>query len=188
MVTAFSDVMTWVEAHPGTAGWAQAIGAILVVIVAIWVPARQRRTARADAERERRLRARSLLILIGPELLELRVDIERALRALSDRETFELQSGFLLENLTVDLPPLIARNIDELYLFGEPAGLTLQQLVSVVLQHGRMRKTAEERAGTRTGESVETLQTSFRPHIELMKRLIDEADEELKPFDISSNP
>jgi hypothetical protein len=72
MIGWFADTITWVEAHPGTAAWAQAIGAILAIIVALLVPARQRQTARSDAERDRRLRARSLLILIAPELLELR--------------------------------------------------------------------------------------------------------------------
>jgi hypothetical protein len=79
---------------------------------------------------------------------------------------------------------LIGRNIEAVHFFGEPAGLTLQQLVSVILQHERMRKVADETVGTRRGQSVAVLQETFRPHVELMKKLLDEAEEELKPFDI----
>lgn len=38
-------MLTWIEAHPNLASWLQAIGAIIAIAIAIWVPYLQRRQA-----------------------------------------------------------------------------------------------------------------------------------------------
>ncbi|MCQ4297484.1 hypothetical protein NAU58_18050 [Pseudomonas stutzeri] len=42
-------VFTWFEAHPGTASWAQAIGTIIALVIAIAVPFHQNRMMRREA-------------------------------------------------------------------------------------------------------------------------------------------
>lgn len=65
--------LCWVEAHPGTAGWAQALGTVLALVVAIFVarmPIREQR--RRDRDAQGRLlvqvmgRAEEVLGYMGP--------------------------------------------------------------------------------------------------------------------------
>ena len=58
-----------VLSHASAPVWVQAIGTILAVSVAIWVPAQQRSHSRKDAEVERRVKARSIALAIYLPLL-----------------------------------------------------------------------------------------------------------------------
>ena len=46
------DFLTWIEAHQGTAAWVQALGAILTILVAIYISRRDIHRAQ-QAERRR---------------------------------------------------------------------------------------------------------------------------------------
>ncbi|MPR12872.1 hypothetical protein [Microvirga tunisiensis] len=43
-------LLKWIEMHPGTASWAQAIGSVLAIAAAIWIASAQSREARREAK------------------------------------------------------------------------------------------------------------------------------------------
>jgi hypothetical protein len=57
------------------AAWVQAIGTIIAIGIAIAVPAWQTRAARQDQKEERDKRANGLLLVMYPELMELRYSV-----------------------------------------------------------------------------------------------------------------
>jgi hypothetical protein len=69
-------ILIWFEAHPGSAGWIQAIVAgiaIVAVYLAATIPVRAEAKAR---EAEKRLRAWGLALLLTPEIIVLKGEIE----------------------------------------------------------------------------------------------------------------
>jgi hypothetical protein len=50
----FTEVLGWIEKHPGLASWVQAIGAIAALGLALWIPNRQRLAERKEVEEKRK--------------------------------------------------------------------------------------------------------------------------------------
>jgi hypothetical protein len=112
-------VLIWFEAHPGTAGWMQAVVAglaIVIVYIAATIPVR---AEAARLERERRLRADGLALLLIPEIIVLKGEIETC-----------IEHGRIYDPpLTV--PLTLASKTDDLYLLGE-AGRRLLQTIGLL--------------------------------------------------------
>jgi hypothetical protein len=53
MVQRYFEFLSWIEAHPGTAGWVQAVGAVLAILLAIAIPFFQHRRERKTAIKKR---------------------------------------------------------------------------------------------------------------------------------------
>ncbi|MGF6244155.1 hypothetical protein P3T42_005920 [Paraburkholderia sp. GAS38] len=53
------SLLHWIEIHPGTATWVQAIGSMLAIAIAIWVPYRQRRGQIIDDRKQQTLKTQS---------------------------------------------------------------------------------------------------------------------------------
>jgi hypothetical protein len=109
-------VLRWLEAHPGTAGWAQAIVAslaILAVYFAATIPVKAEARYRAQ---EKKLRADGMALLLLPEILVLKGEIETL-----------IDSGDIYEP-PVTIPPSLLSRADELYLLGEAGGRLLQAI------------------------------------------------------------
>lgn len=180
-------VTHWFDQHEGLAAWVQAIGTLIALIIAIGVPAWQTHTARQDAKRERLSRARSISILIGPELIACRDQVEYATQVLFGPGPPGLfrNAYNVVTNVAVAIPPQMAAQLDSLYLFGEPAGLTLQQLVSVISQYQDTLQRASQRVTIDTSIAIGEIQEMLSGPLKLMKKLLDKADVELRPYDMS---
>jgi hypothetical protein len=112
-------ILLWFEAHPGTAGWAQAIVAglaIIAVYVAATIPVR---AEASRLERERRLRADGLSLLLLPEILVLKGEIETC-----------IAHGQIYDP-PVTVSTSLSEKTDDLYLLGE-AGRRLLQTIGLV--------------------------------------------------------
>jgi hypothetical protein len=132
----------WIELHPGSASWVQAIGATLAVIAAVLVPALQARHARLQREADRSLRAKSLAIAIYPELLHVRLAHRHTRRRMQDliarkqRDCAtaipELSSTDLADEETRLLIPIteaLRAMVANFYLLGEPIGPQVQKCI-----------------------------------------------------------
>jgi hypothetical protein len=109
-------ILMWFEAHPGTAGWMQAIVAglaIVAVYIAATIPVR---AEAARLERERRLRADGLALLLIPEIAVLKGEIETC-----------IDSGNIFDP-PVTVPVTLSSKTDDLYLLGEPGRRLLQTI------------------------------------------------------------
>jgi hypothetical protein len=109
-------ILIWFEAHPGSAGWLQAIVAgiaIVAVYLAATIPVRAEAKAR---EAERRLRAWGLALLLTPEIIVLKGEIETC-----------IDSGTIYD-APVQVPASLIDKTDQLYLLGETGGRLLQAI------------------------------------------------------------
>jgi hypothetical protein len=180
------QLSTWIEAHPGAAAWVQAVGSLVAIGIAIWVPAWQRRTARRDARDERLAKARSLLMLIGADLIALRVEVDAMNETLSSPPPAGPYRPVvtLANQLAFNVPRMLRERIDSLYLFGEPAGLTLQQLVSTAMQSEKLVQEVKSIVLQSPEISIADVHKMLGGHFRLMWELGATADMELKPFDV----
>ena len=131
---------------PWSAGWFQAVGAILAVAVAIWVPARQHKVAAADAEANRRLKARSLALRLLPALQDFAPLVKTAIE---NTRAARLEGPGpvvmrLVNAATVGAPEELANDVDQLYLLGEKAGFPTQQLFAFLNKHTRELERAQQ--------------------------------------------
>jgi hypothetical protein len=101
-------ILTWIEAHPGTAGWVQAVGAITIIIATWHIAGRDRR----ERMRSERLQAEGMALVLVTEMLAFRGTLERLIDAK------------ILENCVVQAPTILYRFLDRLYMLG-PAGWLL---------------------------------------------------------------
>jgi hypothetical protein len=112
-------ILIWFEAHPGTAGWMQAIVAglaIIAVYIAATIPVR---AEAARLERERRLRADGLALLLTAEIANLKGEIETCIDS-SD-----------IYDPPVTVPVTLTSKTGDLYLLGE-SGRRLLQTIGLV--------------------------------------------------------
>jgi len=129
------------EHHPGTASWAQAVGATLAVIAAVLVPALQSRHTKLQLEADRRLRAKSLAIAIYPELLHIRVAHVRIVRRLKEiisrqhgnnSSRIAIAGADLAEEerrLTIPITETLRGLVPSFYLLGDPIGPQVQKCI-----------------------------------------------------------
>ena len=114
-----SDFLTWIEAHPGIAGWAQASGGVLAFLAALTVPLRIQAIQRRLSKEERRLEARGLAILLYPELIHLEIRLARA-------RNEEIVDGPLIET-----PVHVLSMANRLHVMGRAGDLLLELLASL---------------------------------------------------------
>lgn len=101
----------------------------------------------AAAKQKDRLQARCLAVAVLPELLTLRVLHERATKIISEVWPKAKREGWgtsgtvaSILDAQIQMPPLLNRTVDQLFLL-EEAGPTLLQLITVVLQYDDMIRT-----------------------------------------------
>jgi hypothetical protein len=107
------SLIEWIDEHPGLAAWLQAIFTIIAIVAAIWISHWELRATKRAAGAERRMKAQGLALLLQPELLAFKAQIERCLPGTDDPP---------------NTPETITRFTDQLYLLGPPGGAILQML------------------------------------------------------------
>jgi hypothetical protein len=86
-------ILTWIETHPGTAGWVQAIGAITIILATVHIAGADRR----DRQRKERLEREGIALVLLTELIAFRGVLERA------------KDGGLVADAIIDTPPTLWR-------------------------------------------------------------------------------
>jgi hypothetical protein len=96
----------------------------------------------AVAAQREQLQARCIAVGIAPELEALRIahkNSDRMIDALAElNQSTSMVAHKFLSDACIEIPPILARNVDHFYLLGDPAGPTMLQLVSVTLQYNHM--------------------------------------------------
>jgi hypothetical protein len=117
--------------------WLQAFAAVVALFISVWAALRSGRLER----RRDALEARGIAVAIYPELLQLEV-IMKNTKDYLDRLVDQLAGKVVgqsiamnIENAQIGLPPMIERNVDRLFMLGEPAGPACLQLVNVINQY-----------------------------------------------------
>lgn len=173
------DVLSqWIELHPGLAAWLQAIGSLVAIGIAIWVPARYHKLARSAAANEHKLRTRTLVNLLGPALWEFRAAIDDVIRVLGAPHPANSPSARLqlLHDTQIALPPFLLRDMNEFSLFGDGEGPTLVALIAAVEEYDRAwRSQAGEGA-----LDIDSIYTELAPRAAELKKRYAPALQSLK--------
>ena len=162
--------------------WLQSFAAIVALFIAVWG------TLRADKaiKRRERLQARCIATAIFPDFLVIEVCVERSRKFLetltATAENYVGQSvSASVQGVQIELPAMLMRNVDSLYMLGEPAGPTCLQLVSVVLQYNDLVQTAAAQIATMNkGEWADHL-GALGGHLKAIQILITQAQAEVAP-------
>jgi len=166
-----------------TATGVQAVATVLALYLGVWAP----RRAEQIAQRKERLQARCIAVAIEPDLqyLEVKLDNARGMLEVQSKIPGQVNAiGFsnLLRSVQLEIPPMLDRNVDQLYLLGESAGPTVLQLVTVALQYNAMIEVASSRCLNEAHVSPRVHANHLLGHITLMDKLIGEAGKEIKPI------
>jgi hypothetical protein len=114
-------LIDWIDGHPNLAAWVQAIGAIIAIFAAFLISHFEVRATRKAAGEERRMKAQALALLLQPQLLAFKGELE------SDPLLRGRGVG-PLEIAPLEPPKAIIDLADQLYLLGSPGGAILQML------------------------------------------------------------
>lgn len=120
--------------------WLQAFAAMVALGISVWATLK----ATAGDKRRDRLQSRGIAVAIYPEILKLEVTIPStrdALATLIERNRNLVgQSVAASVQLTgrIEIPPMLDRNIDRLFMLGDIAGPSCLQLVNVLLQYNSL--------------------------------------------------
>src|SRR5258708_3422376 len=123
------DLPAWLQAFA-------AIVALVISVVALW-------QTNAVERRRDRMRARGIAVAVYPELLKLCDavrDTDQGLARLKQRSTTLVGQaiGATVQTGVIAVPYMLERNVDNLYLLGEPAGPACLQLVNVLNQYNAL--------------------------------------------------
>lgn len=116
--------------------WLQTVAAIVALAISMWAVLRQN-----SAERRRdKLRARAIAIAVYPEVLELEraIDIKRAwIRSILDQSSMLVGASIAasFENFVVEPPPMLGRQVDNLWLLAGDAGPAALRLLAMLDQY-----------------------------------------------------
>jgi hypothetical protein len=160
-----------------------------------WLQARATRQAAdrqiAAAARKDRLQARCIAVGISPELLALEVAHERAYKTISEEfprakiaqpALLTIQIVALIRSVQIAIPPLLSRNVDQLYIL-EDAGPSLLQLVSITLQYNQMVSTLAEQISQRIDDfNPQAHQKDLFGHLHGIAQLLSESQQHIAPI------
>jgi hypothetical protein len=138
------SILVWIEAHPGTAGWLQAVGATAIIIATVHISGADRR----ERLRTTRLRAQGMAILLHTEMLAFRGTLERVI----DKS--------IVSESRVQAPTILYKLIEDLYLLGPAGGDFLQMLSALgannVFVDGLIPLMSSQRANDEAWPQVKT--------------------------------
>ena len=110
-----SAALQWFEAHPGTAGWLEAVGSISAIVFVYLFALLQNRRIKSHENTDRIRRAQGIALVLIPVLTAFRPKIEAA----------------IIQQSQPSPPDEIMHLLDQLYILGVAGGLILQMVATL---------------------------------------------------------
>jgi hypothetical protein len=120
----------WLEAHPGTANWLDAIGSIAAIVFVGLFALSQARRARSHEDLDRIRRAQGLALILVPVLRDFKPKIEAA----------------IIQESKLEPPDEVLHLLDQLYVLGVAGGFVLQ-MVAILRAHQRAEALTNDENG-----------------------------------------
>jgi len=105
-------IFTWIECHPGTAAWVQAVGAFIIFAATVRMALADRR----DRQRKERLEREGIALILLNEMIAFRGVLERA------------EDGGLVADGIINTPRMLWRFAERLHILGKGGGALSQML------------------------------------------------------------
>ena len=88
----------------------------------------------------------------------------------------------LQQAATITLPPMLERNIDQLYLLGSSAGGSCIQLINVLWQHNELAERLATRVPTMNAEQWPEAVGHLEQHLNLLEGVVAKCEHEVGPI------
>lgn len=166
------------------------IGGVLALIAGVvaYVGARQAAANQIGAmARKDRLQARAIIVGVFPELLALQVEHDMASRVVNEQFPSvrgQLTSGIVdvIRSAQIRIPPLLGRNVDNLYVV-QPGAASLLQIVSFTLQYNDLVETlAQQIAQDANRFDPQRHQQALSGHLTAIAMALGDAIREISPI------
>jgi hypothetical protein len=124
----------WLEAHPGTANWLEAIGSIAAIVFVGLFALSQARRARSHEDLDRIRRAQGLGLILVPVLREFKPKIEAA----------------IIQESKLEPPDEVLHLLDQLYVLGVAGGFVLQMVATLQAHQRAVTPPNDEKSDARS--------------------------------------
>jgi hypothetical protein len=164
--------------------WLSAFAAMIALGISVWATLK----ATAGDKRRDRLESHGIAVAIYPEVLKLPTIIQNArdaLARLKERDCYlagQSISAHLQFASRIEIPPMLDRNIDRLFMLGDVAGPACLQLVNILLQHNTLVDDIAARiAVLNAGQWTEGIGHLER-HLTLLDGVVAKCKHEVQPL------
>jgi hypothetical protein len=168
-----TDLPAWLQAFA-------AIVALVISVVAIW-------QSNAVERKRDRLRAHGIAVAIYPELLKLAETLKfthQNFQQLKLRNSALVGQSIaaMVHTGTISIPFMFDRNVDNLYLLGEPAGPACLQLINVLLQYNDLVQDIASRVVMMNAQQWPEAVDHLDSHLDLISAVVDKCVAEVRPI------
>jgi hypothetical protein len=139
------------------------------------------------------MQALAIAVAIYPELLKLKITLKDSQDRL--QKLVQMHAGrqvgqsiaLNIQNEMAEVPPMLERNIDRLFLLGERAGPSCLQLINVMLQYNKfVDQIAAATAIMNADQWAEGI-SHLLEHLKLLDGVVDKCEHELAPLHNAAN-
>lgn len=172
----------WVFQPSLLPAWLSALAASVALGISVWAGLR----AGAVERRRDRLQASGIVVAIYPELLKLKIVIQTTrdsllgLKANVHHLVGQSVAANLLEVGHIELPPMLDRNIDRLFLLGKSAGPFCLQLVNVLYQYDHLLRDIGSSVVIMNAQQWPEAIHHLDQHLDLIDAVVDKCESELR--------
>lgn len=160
--------------------WLQAGAAVIALGLGVWSV----RASSASQRQHDRLEVRGLAVAIYPELCMLPTMIQNVHDGLGKLPIQDGDQSFpasLQLTATLQLTPMLERNIDKLFLLGEVAGPSCLQLVRLLLQYNAFIETVATSSLMMSAAQRREALTHINEHLTLLDQVVTKSEHEVRP-------
>lgn len=179
---AFLD--NWVLKAEYLPAWLQAATAIIALGISVWAVL----WTGAAARRRDRLELRGVAVAIYPEIEMLKATtrgVRDGIKHLQERYANLVgQSVAASLELTayIQMPPMLERNIDKLFILGDVAGPSCLHLVRLILQYNAFIERVVARIAILNAEQWVEAASHIEKHLTLLDKVIEKCEHEVRPI------
>jgi hypothetical protein len=179
-----SFLTVWVLKPEYLPAWLQAASAMVALGISVWAVW----WAGASTRRRDRLELRGLAVAIYPEIPMLKVRTQNVRDGI---EGFKERLGSLPGQSVaaglqmaahLEIPPMLERNIDKLYVLGDVAGPSCLHLVRLLIQYNTTVQQLAAHVAVMNAEQWLEAVDHLYAHLRLLDGVIDKCEHEVKPI------
>ena len=166
--------------------WVQAIGSVVAIGVAVYVPWKQHKRELEQAEKVDKLKAKALANAIYMPFLELRGKAAGAQANLTANYDLYVSLGQYnkIERVKIRVPNALERHISEMWILGENVSIALLQAISIARTYDEMIDKVIRDLNERAVSPDDAIanRANVTPNIESVISLCDEVDINIRPM------
>lgn len=164
--------------------WLQAFTAIVALGISVWAVTQ----SGAVERRKDSMHARGIAVAIYPEIVTLKTTLEHKHEFL---DTLKEKAGHLVGQSVaaevqlaaqIPIPPMLERNVDNLFLLSGVAGPSCLQLFRLLLQYNVFVDDATQRIMVMNSKEWQKMLDLFYEHLHLIEKARAKSEHEVKPI------